>query len=253
MILGLASLPLVFLCLGIITGILAIVFGFIGLSAVSKGQGRIKGKGMAWTGITSAILAFVIYGFFVAKVAKENANMPEGERNARAALSNAQTKVLTDNQGKAHGNNAEAKLLAEEFSSTMKTMHSAFFEREGDAPKVSISGGEFVTFCQLSDEGCAFIVHVPEYRRHTDEAKESLAELAWIVAGSVAESHPEALPSQSTVAVGLRGAILYGAILIGEAGGETPASSSTDDAKLLPFFEPEEEAGLIEAESSEGS
>ena len=255
MILGLVSLLLVFLCLGYVTGILAIVFGCIGLSAVSSGQGRVKGKGMAWTGILSAISAFALHGLFIAYMASKEADLPERERNAKSALSAAQTKVMTDSNGTAHGNTRRAKELAKEFSSTMKTMHSAFFEREGDAPTVSMSGGEFVTFCQLSDQGCAFIVHVPEYRKHTDDAKESLSELAWTVASSVAENHPTELPPESALAVGLRGAILYGSIMTGRAGAESPESDNGDEDVLVRYFtareDPESTEKLVEGDDTE--
>ena len=70
MVLGLVSLPAIFLCVGFITGLLAILFGIIGLSQIARGNGSFKGRGMAWTGILSAVAAFVIYGIFLA-------NLPE--------------------------------------------------------------------------------------------------------------------------------------------------------------------------------
>ncbi|MEP4077495.1 DUF4190 domain-containing protein [Haloferula sp.] len=243
MILGLASIPLIFLCVGIVTGILAIIFGCIGISAVSRGQGRVKGKSMAWTGIIAGVASYIIYGIFIANSVKNAAATPQTQRDAQSALSAVHTKVMSNRNGTAHGNTPEAKQIASEFSSSIKTMHSAFFEREGDEPAIRLSGGEFVTFCQLSEKGCAFIVHVPEYRKHTGDAKESLAELGWAVANVVAAGNPEYIPADSPVIVGLRGTVLYGAILRGRAGAEEPIAQLEDDEALLPFFtQPEEES-----------
>ncbi|ADD42644.1 DUF4190 domain-containing protein [Stackebrandtia nassauensis] len=64
MILGIVSIPLVFCCyIGTITGILAIIFGAIGLSQVNKGEAR--GKGMAMAGLILGISAFVVLIVFI--------------------------------------------------------------------------------------------------------------------------------------------------------------------------------------------
>lgn len=59
MIVGIASIPALFACgLGAISGIVAIVLGFIGLSRIKRdGAGS---KGQAWTGIITGFLALVI-------------------------------------------------------------------------------------------------------------------------------------------------------------------------------------------------
>ena len=54
MILGLASIPLIFICLGFVTAPLAIIFGFIGMSKM-KGVTHIKGKAFALIGVITGI------------------------------------------------------------------------------------------------------------------------------------------------------------------------------------------------------
>ncbi|MEI6537042.1 MAG: hypothetical protein WCN98_17000, partial [Verrucomicrobiaceae bacterium] len=50
------------------------------------------------------------------------------------------------------------------------------------------------------------MVHVPELRKFTSEAKTTIAQLAWIVASAVSA---EMNPQPARIAVGIRGAILY--------------------------------------------
>jgi hypothetical protein len=101
--------------------------------------------------------------------------------------------------------------------------------------KVKLSGDNFVTFCQLEQGRCAFVVHAPDLRHFTDEAKQSLAELAWQVGKSVAQ---EELEDGDQLGVGLKGVIFYGAVMTGEIGlGEEPRTTKESD-DLLPFFAP---------------
>lgn len=64
LILGIVSIPLVFVCLGFLTALLAIIFGIIGLVVINGSNGMLKGKGMAITGIITSILAAIGYIIF---------------------------------------------------------------------------------------------------------------------------------------------------------------------------------------------
>jgi hypothetical protein len=57
------------------------------------------------------------------------------------------------------------------------------------------------------------VVHVPEYRKFTGDAKKTLAKLAWMVAQNVARDE---LEPGDHLAVGLRGVISYGAVMVGD-------------------------------------
>lgn len=58
----------------------------------------------------------------------------------------------------AKGNSPEAIVLAKDFSRVMKSLRDDFFTpaKKGD---VSLSGGEFITWCELHEGSCVFLVH----------------------------------------------------------------------------------------------
>ncbi len=63
---------------------------------------------------------------------------------------------------------------------------------KGKKPLFQLSSGQFITYVELHDDRALFLVHVPEYRKFSDEAKKQLAELAWTVAQlSVSDALPE--------------------------------------------------------------
>lgn len=62
LVLGIVSLPLVFLCCtGYATGTLSIIFGIISLGAVRRGEANATSKGMAWGGIATSAVAMIGY------------------------------------------------------------------------------------------------------------------------------------------------------------------------------------------------
>src|SRR5262249_30321539 len=136
-------------------------------------------------------------------------------RTARTALEAAETETLTDTRGKARGNTPEARLMAERFSNLMDEVHKDAFTKT-DA-KFKLSGGHYVTWCERREGTCAFVVHVPEYRRFTPDAKKSLDELAWAAAklATMGELEPG-----ERLAVGLRGVMLYGSVMVGKVGSD---------------------------------
>jgi Domain of unknown function (DUF4190) len=66
--LGIVSIPLIFVCIGLFTAIAGLVLGIIALVNIKSSNGSIKGKGLAIGGLTASVLAMIIYGGFVAYV-----------------------------------------------------------------------------------------------------------------------------------------------------------------------------------------
>jgi hypothetical protein len=248
MILGLVSIPAIFLCLGWATSILAIIFGIIGLTAVAKGDGRIRGKGLAWTGIISGVLAIVVYGIFISFIVKEQGNRPATELAAEQALRATEAMIGpgSTSEGEGRGETELERKIAAEFAAAFDIMHGAFIVREdakeGEDARVK---GDFVAVCDITENGCVILARVPEYKRHTDEAKESVAEMAWVAANGALESHADEVPAGTPLVVGLKGLALYGAIMTGEVGGDEATSTSTDRSTLESFYLIEE-AGEVE-------
>ena len=145
------------------------------------------------------------------------------------------------------GNTPEATKLAIAFSDLVTEYRSKTIE-PGSKSFVSLSGGRFLTWCQASPHGVAFVVHVPLFRKFSDGAKQTMCEGAW-VAAQVAVSHLS--PPPKLIAVGVRGAFLYESVMVGEPHGDIATNpkaglseSLKDPAALHPFFQ------LFEAEPS---
>jgi prepilin-type processing-associated H-X9-DG protein len=62
LVLGLMAIPCSLTILfGLVSGVLAIVFGSLGLGEIDRGKGRVKGRGMALTGIITGALACTLF------------------------------------------------------------------------------------------------------------------------------------------------------------------------------------------------
>jgi len=187
---------------------------------------------VAWAGIILSVLALggmiAMMSFFAKDAAKIEANRP--------ALDKAEALIINDSKGGLHGNSEEARELAKAYQTMLQTLDDELFEWKGEKPELMISGGKFICFCQLEETSCAFLVHVPGHRKYDGEAKEMLNEMAWMAAQMVAEGNPDKVSSGDKLAVGLKGVVLYGAIMTGEAGSEAEPKVGKKDKVLLPFF-----------------
>ena len=169
---------------------------------------------------------------FVTAACRRGAPVP-GE----AAFNNANRLITIHTDKTAFGNGPEAVKLAERFGSTLKVFrHIAF--TEGNASGPTLTNGEFLTFCQLTDGAVLFLVHVPELRHFTEDAQASLLKLAWTTARSVTKDIRGA--RELKLGVGLRGVLLYGGVAVGSASSAHAAQLNTGTSEpvetLYPFF-----------------
>jgi hypothetical protein len=142
--------------------------------------------------------------------------------------------------------------MAESFSKDFKALRKDLFtEGKPDNDLFGIlAKGEFPTYCELNSNACVFLVHVPELRRFTAEAKESLGELAWQTARETIKAQQLTSPPNRLV-VGVKGELWYDPILIGkfvpdpkEIGeGIESKNSGLENMKLFyPFFDAERDS-----------
>jgi hypothetical protein len=152
--------------------------------------------------------------------------------------------IANTNDNQVFGNSAAARALAQEYSKSLKILRDNLFTKDNPTAIGSMEG-DFHTFCQLNDDSCVFLVHVPELRRFDDEAKKSLTDFAWINAQSVLKASTRKPPK--SVVVGVKGLMLYDAILIGDyvadpepgKDGIQTRSAGLQDMKLFyPYFAP---------------
>lgn len=154
----------------------------------------------------------------------------------------ANSLTISDNNGVVNGNTADARKLALIYSNEMALMRDIMFSA-GKEKSFSLSGGQFLTYCAINGERCAFIVHVPQLRKFAPDAKESMNELAWITAWQVVN---DAGLEINELAVGVKGAVQYSAVMTGKydpLSGEVPdptfnGKGISDTPKLYPFFAP---------------
>lgn len=158
-----------------------------------------------------------------------------------AELNAAERLISTKSNGSIHGNTEEAEELARRFASASSEMRDALIEK-GKTSTISLSGGDFLTYCQMSEHGTAFIVHVPGLRKFSDEAKTLMCDAAWFAASQVVA---DLEPAPQNLAVGVRGVVLYESILVGVPGKDFEDSAtdgllsrhrSSESDVLHPFF-----------------
>ncbi|WP_395742114.1 hypothetical protein [Prosthecobacter sp.] len=139
------------------------------------------------------------------------------------------------------GNTSEAQKLAQGLSTALKGISIQSSDANGSSTPL---GGTFVTYCQLSREGCVFLVVTPGFAKRSPEETAVLKDTGWSMAQmQVAELNPK--PRQ--LAVAFRGVNRYESIWIGvpaaldpdvtEPGVKTKFSGSGENA-LYQFFEP---------------
>lgn len=184
-----------------------------------------------------AFLGYRMYQFVQYARAHPRQATP-GEMEFKAA----DEKIIAGNGSGSFGNSPKAIELATQYSKSLKVLRDNFFTKGGKTTLAPLEG-EFLTYCQLNSNSCVFLVHVPELRTFSDDAKKSMNDLAWMNAQAVIKSsipHPP-----GTVVVGVKGLMFYDSIMIGDfvdapqpdQDGIKTRGSGFDDVKMFyPFF-----------------
>lgn len=193
----------------------------------------------AWA-ILSSLGAVGIAGIGItAMVSGEGA--PAEQAPGAAEFKAANDLIRSASHGAYHGNTETAASMAESYAALVAAFRDGLIE-ESRPSRVSLSGGDFLTYCHHSEEGLVFLVRVPSLRRFTAEAKEVMADAAWFAANVVASRLD---PAPENLAVGVRGAALYDEILVGSPGADFDESprdgvrstyKSQETSVFYPFF-----------------
>ncbi len=194
--------------------------------------------------LVSLFIAFL--GFRIVQFTLYLKDHPTSRTPGAAELTEAAKLIIGSSGGMAHGNTAEAKALAERVAKEMKIIRETMFTK-GKAnwkDDLSLTKGEFVVFCQLNEDSCAFLIHVPKMRNFTTSAKDSLVEFAYVTAASVLDTAQT--PHAQKLAVATRGYLLFDRVLIGDyqPQNKDPLSAAHKAAgeqvlapSLYPFFQ----------------
>lgn len=166
--------------------------------------------------VTVTFLFAAFLGFRVVQFAFHLKNHPLPRDPGAEAVSAAARLIMSAREGVAHGNTPAAHALAEKLSKELKTIRETLFEG-GNPDSIDmklLTQGEFVVFCQLNQDSCVFLIHVPEMVRYTTTAKDSLIELAHLSAAQTLDTAPQ--NEVQKLAVATRGNILFDRVLIGD-------------------------------------
>jgi hypothetical protein len=157
----------------------------------------------------------------------------------QAACDEAENFVRSYKDREGSGNTPEAEKFAEDFARKLRTTRQFMFT-EGRSGTLSLSEGYFLTYCYMSRDSVALIVHVPDLRNYTKDAQVTLSEYAWTLATIEARAK---VPSATKLAVAIRGGLDYSAMMTGTISkdGEPLSNLQTrhpgqDTKPLWPYF-----------------
>lgn len=164
-----------------------------------------------------------------------------GARPGEKEFDNADKQIDSFKGITGFGNSSEATELATQFSKTLKAAREELFTRGIGIELFDSTKEEFLTYCELHENECAFIVHVPGLRHFEKDftqkvdARKLLAQAAWLSAQKVLKSNQAGKP-QMEMAVGLRGISQYSPMMLGYYT-ENPTTSDDGVLKYLDDYE----------------
>lgn len=177
-----------------------------------------------------AVALALVAGAALAYHLKQSFAFPSGFRNRPTSgwgirmgekeFDAADAQIDSYNGNIAFGNSAEAIELARSYSKALQAARRELFTAGPQVEILDKTKGEFLTYCELHSQECAFIVHVPHLRKFEKavfedvDARKLLAQLAWATAEKVLKEQHVGKPKLE-LAVGLRGISQYGPITIG--------------------------------------
>lgn len=173
---------------------------------------------------------------FIWYLASEYEKQPK--KPGQLAVYQANQFIGTYNETEACGNTPEATELGGEFARTLRIARG-YLITEGRTGVGDRTEGRFLTYCFLTEESAAFIVHVPGLRNFSADAKLTLEETAWNVAThAITLKHPQV----KKLALGIKGDLDYSSIVTGSVNPEVPLKGvearhpTFPDKPLWPYF-----------------
>lgn len=141
---------------------------------------------------------------------------PSQSTPGQAAFMEANRQIISSHGETGFGNTPEAVAMAKTFSKEFKSLREEFFTKGkgNDDVLTMLTGSDFPTYCEMNSNACVFLVHVPELRRFTGDAKKTLGHLAWSTAQKTVKNGVGTPPAQ--LVVGVKGELYYDPILIGK-------------------------------------
>src|SRR5262249_30727823 len=144
--------------------LVSVVLGHVALVHIQRSEGRLSGMPLAIIGLvlgypavllSVAMLVLPHTGMMerFAKQAEEAAARPP--QSGKEALQRVESRIGTGKEGVALGNSPAARAIAEKFSERMQALREENFTKS--RPGISLSGGKFITWCELRPGQCALV------------------------------------------------------------------------------------------------
>jgi|CXWL01.1.fsa_nt_gi hypothetical protein len=212
----------------------------LGISALVKSRHAPSATGtraISVLGIGCAALPLGFAMMFSALALLVATGPPGGSARSSGAdaFDRANERLFAYDSEEGFGNNPEAKDLAVRLAGIMRVMEKIAFTGGRKDDTASLTKGHFLTHCEMREGKITFLVHVPELKNYAPDARKGLLDLAWTSAKVVTEGVRSG--RDVTLAVGLRGILLYGASAVGRPPADPVLhldGSHTD--RLRPFF-----------------
>lgn len=137
-----------------------------------------------------------------------------GSSRHTSAFEAANDQIDVNKGQAAFGNSGQAIAVASDVSRSMKVLRDLGFEG-GSKKGQAASQHEFLTYCDLRARQCIVMIHVPELRRFTSGAKDSLATMAWGRTQAALRQQNAGTPGMKVI-VAMRGIALYDRVMTGQ-------------------------------------
>jgi zinc-ribbon family len=190
---------------------------------------------LVWIG---SIFATAFLNVFFAKNRSESSVMKPGHDEFQAATKS----IASGDQEVAHGNTPQARELAAKLSEGLGEV-SKTIPTVGKPDLLDQTGGKFLVFCQLNEDACVFLVHVPNLRHFDANTQKSIAKMCYLEGCLVIRD--SGVKGIQHVAVATRGALLYSTAMVGAYPPQQPNpqdrlaeldTEAADVPALLPYF-----------------
>lgn len=246
MLCGLAAVPLMCMCfLSVPFSIAAIIFGHSARGVVRNSPERYEGFGMATSGMLLGYVTLAVCAAFLAiPIATNSVRIPTAATRNQGANQNplliqAEDQLLAGTEQNIFGvttTNASATDLAQHYLEALQILDQTHFDEGIETETAAASPRAYRVFVQLNSDSAAFLLHVPEYQRFTEDAKETLNDNAWLIAQ---RSVDDILPRDSQLAVCIYSAEGQETVMIGQTsrdGSTAPKANRKDRKRLASLF-----------------
>jgi hypothetical protein len=223
---------------------IGLVLGGLAIWKATKQPAQYGGRGIAVGGVISnavgGAMAVVLGLLILAGRSVPHPPPAPGE----TAFQVASSRIFMFHGETAFGNTPDAKSLAERHSRVMTSMSEILFTGGPPKGRPSLSEDKFLTYCERRADRICFLVHVPALRSYQGETRTTLLKIAWMAAKQVTKE--ARTPADLRVAVGLRGAVAYGATAMG-MGESSPVNTIADVLDEKPLYEFFVDPGMVSA------